>query len=273
MSTQVVTTQKKAANLHGMLATYKAEIANALPRHVSPDRMLRIAMTSARKNPDLLECSPESFLGAVIQSAQLGLEPDTSLGHAYLLPYYNSKTGTKEVNFMPGYRGLMDLVYRVANHPIIVPAGVYEGDVFEYEKGLHPLLRHVPMPRKSGAKLTHAYCVASFMDGRKEFIVMTREEIEACRSRSKAKGFSPWQTDYEAMAFKTVIRRFVKYLPMSAEVQHAAALDDLAEAGVSQQNDLWAKTSEAIRTKSERVTDKMSEPVDTDPDSFENFKG
>lgn len=273
---QVSTTQSKAMTLHGLLSAYKSEIANALPRHVSPDRMMRIAMTSARKNPDLLDCSPESFLGAVIQSAQLGLEPDTPLGHAYLVPFHNSKTGTKEVNFMPGYRGMMDLIYRVEDHPILAPAAVYEGDEFYYEKGLNPVLKHVPMPRRTGAKMTQVYCVASFADGRKEFIVMTREEVEACRSRSKSKGFSPWQTDYEAMAFKTVIRRFCKYLPMSAEVQKAVGLDDLAEAQVSQGNDAWAKVSKAVQTKSERINDKMGDkppekPVDQDPESFGNF--
>lgn len=270
MSQELAKTPSKAATLHQMLTRYKTEIAHALPRHVSPDRMLRMALTSARNNPDLLLCSPESFLGAVIQSAQLGLEPDTKLGHAYLVPFYNSKTGTKEVNFMPGYRGLMDLVYRVADHPILAPAAVYEGDIFEYEKGLHPILKHVPRPRAAGAKIIQVYCVASFADGRKEFIVMTREEIEACRARSKATGFSPWKTDYEAMAFKTCLRRFVKYLPMSAEVQRAVGLDDLAEANISQNNEAWAKASAAIQTKPERVADKMTAPAD--PDSFENFK-
>lgn len=273
---EVQKAQTKAMILHKTLHDYRAEIVAALPRHVSPDRMLRIAFTSARKNPDLLDCSPESFLGAVIQSAQLGLEPDTPLGHAYLLPFYNSKTGTKEVNFMPGYRGMMDLIYRVSDHPILAPAAVYEGDEFYYEKGLNPVLKHIPMPRKTGAKLTHGYCVASFADGRKEFIVMNREEIEACRARSKSKGFSPWQTDYEAMVFKTVIRRFCKYLPMSAEVQRAVGLDDLAEAQASQGNDAWAKAAKAVQTKAERINYKMGDkppekPVDTDPESFGNF--
>jgi len=255
MSKELV--ESKQTTLSGMLEKYKGEVARALPRHVTPDRMLRIAMTSARKNPELLECSPESFLGAVIQSAQLGLEPDTPMGHAALIPFFNSKTGKKEVNFMPMYRGLMDLVHRGANHPILDPTAVYAGDHFIYVKGLVPVLTHEPMPRKGHEKLSHAYCVAVFADGRKVFRVMTRADIEACRARSKSKGFSPWQTDYEAMALKTVIRQLVKYLPMSAELQACVGLDEMAEAGISQRNDIILQEGRPIHTKRERVEGKM----------------
>lgn len=267
MSKELQASQSKQVTLSGMLSTYKAEIARALPRHVTPDRMLRMAMTSARKNPDLLECTPESFLGAVIQSAQLGLEPDTPLGQAYLIPFFNGKSphpNKREVNFMVGYRGFMDLIYRVQRHPILWPVAVYEGDHFEYSHGLTPTLIHSPAPRAPNAVLTHVYCTAEYADGRKPFDAMTRAEIEAIRMRSKAQRFSPWQTDYEPMAKKTVIRRMAKYLPMSAELQLAAGLDALAESGESQQNDLIIREGDAIQTKRERVTQKM--------ESFDGWK-
>lgn len=268
MSQELATTDSKAGTLRQMLGTYKAELAAALPRGISVDRMARIAMTSARKNPALLDCSPQSFLGAVIQSCQLGLEPDTPMGQAYLIPFFNSKTGDKEVNFMPGYRGLMDLVYRTADHPIIMPHAVYDCDRFEYSHGLTQKLDHSPVPRKPENRLTHVYAIASFKDGRKEFMVMDRPEIEAIRARSKAQKFSPWQTDYEAMAMKTVIRRMVKFLPMSAEIQTAVGLDDRAESGESQGNDDWLKAGKPIETKGERIEGKMS----GNPDDFNNFK-
>lgn len=255
----------KALTLSGMLNDYRVEIARALPKHVSPDRMLRIALTSARKTPELLECSPESFMGAVIQASQLGLEPDTPLGHGWLLPFKNKATGKKEVQFMPGYRGYMDLVYRTPSHPILMPREVYEGDTFVYELGLTPKCEHGPMPHGQNALLTHAYVVATFPDGRKEIWVMSRSEIEAARGRSKAKGFSPWQSDYGPMAMKTCIRRICKYLPMSVELQIAIGLDDLVDAGETQHNDKIL-SREPIHTKAERVQSKM------DPGSFENFK-
>lgn len=271
MSKEVAQTGGKQNTLSGLLETYKVEIARALPRHVKPDRMIKIALTSARKNPELLECTPESFLGAVIQSSQLGLEPDTPMGHAYLVPFRNGKTGKKEVNFMTGYRGLLDLVYRTADAPILWPTAVYDGDGFEYKLGLNPALDHVAMPHDSLARLTYVYCVASFRDGRKVFDVMTFAEVEAIRCRSKATGFTPWKTDYEAMAKKTVIRRMVKYLPMSAELQRAVGLDELAERGEDQGNEDFLREGKPIHTKAERVNARM-EDMDNDPASFGNFK-
>lgn len=268
MTQEVATTQDKANTVRKLLTAYRVEVAHALPKHVSPDRMLRMAMTSARKNPELLNCSPESFLGAVIQSAQLGLEPDTPLGHAYLIPFNNTRTGQKEVNFMPGYRGLMDLVYRTPGHPILMPTVVHEGDKFEFEKGLYPKLIHTPMPRTSPGKLIYAYCTAAFPDGRKEFECMPKTDIEAIRERSKATGFSPWKSDYDSMAKKTVIRQLVKYLPMSAELQTAIGLDDLCDADVSQQNDLILHEGKPVQTKSERISDKLK-PGDFGYDSDE----
>jgi recombination protein RecT len=266
--TQELVTNKKQTELGELLETYKGEIARALPKHVTPERMLRIAMTSARKNPTLLECSLESILGAVIQSAQLGLEVDTPLGHAYLVPFYNKNSGKKECNFMPGYRGLMDLIHRTAGHPILDPTAVYEGDHFKYEKGLHPVLQHEPIPKKGGEKLTYVYCVASFADGRNVFRVMTRGEVESHRMRSKDPGFKIWKSDYEAMALKTVIRQLAKYLPMSAELQVAVGLDEMHEVGIAQDNELILKQGQPIHTKRERIEAKMA----SNPDDFEHFE-
>lgn len=268
MTQEVATTQTKANNLKQLLSKSKVEIMAALPKHVTPDRMLRVAMTCARTNPELLECTPESFLGAVIQSSQLGLEPGHSLGHAYLIPFKNNRTGTKEVQFLPGYRGLMDLVYRAQGHPTLMPHAVYEGDKFSFCYGTKPAIDHTPAYRQDKAKLTHAYCVATFPDGRREFVVMTRPEIEDIRLRSKSasSNYSPWKTDYEAMALKTVIRRIIKYLPMSIEVQKAIVLDELADIGESQRNEEFLKPENTpILTKSERVAEKLNkEPGDFD---------
>ncbi len=269
---QIAVTQNKANTLRTLLAASRVEIVAALPKHVTPDRMLRISLTCARLNPDLLDCTPESFLGAVIQSAQLGLEPGTSLGHAYLIPFNNKRTGKKEVQFLPGYRGLLDLVYRAPEHPTLMPHPVYDGDRFSFEYGTNPQIDHMPGARLDKKKLTHVYCVATFKDGRKEFVVMTRAEIEEIRARSKAaaSSFSPWQTDYEAMALKTVVRRLMKYLPTSIELARAITLDDMADAGQSQHNDDFIKAdSTPIQTKDERLWDKMA----TQPGDFGHDDG
>src|SRR5690606_28083055 len=122
---------------------FRAEIARALPRHMDPDRMLRIAMTVVRQTPDLQKCTVPSVLGALMQAAQLGLEPGI-LGHCYLVPFRNGRTGQHEVQFIIGYKGLIDLARRSGNIQSIAAHPVYENDLFEFEYGLNERLRHVP---------------------------------------------------------------------------------------------------------------------------------
>ena len=266
-TTEVMATTK-AGKLRELLIGSKNEIMAALPKHVSPDRMLRIALTEARKTPELLDCDPLSFLGSVIQASQLGLEPGNGLGQCYLIPFNNTKTGKKEVQFMMGYQGMIDLVSRCDGRPLLSPRAVYEEDKFEFEFGLNEKVLHRPVPHHKDSKLVAVYCTVIFNDGRKIFDVMTRVDIDAARGRSKARGFSPWQTDFEAMAKKTVIRRMFKFLPKSAELQRVDAMETMAEIGESQRHeDILRPDNEAILTKGERIEKRMN-----DPDSFDNFK-
>lgn len=224
----------KANNFKALLDKSKNEIERALPKHLTVDRMMRIALTEARKNPELLECEQTSLMGAVIQAAQLGLEPGSALGHCYLIPFNNRKKGMKEVQFIVGYRGMLDLSRRSGACLKVEAYAVYDGDHFDFELGLDAKLKHKPaMPRKPDAKLTHVYAIAELKDGVKQWDVMSFLEVEAIRGRSQSGGssYSPWATDYEAMAKKTVIRRLFKYLPVSIEIQKAVGLDEAAERG------------------------------------------
>jgi recombination protein RecT len=214
----------------------KAEIEAALPKHLTADRMLRIAMTEIRQNPKLLECDPKSLLGAVIQASQLGLEPGSALGHCYLIPFFNSKAKVFEVQFMPGYRGFLDLARRSGTVTHIVARVVYDCDEFDVSYGLDEQIIHKPNFEADKGDIVAVYAVAFLRDGGKQFDVMTIDEIEAIRKRSKASDFGPWKTDFEAMAKKTVIRRLFKYLPVSVEIQKAVGMDELAEVGESQGN-------------------------------------
>jgi recombination protein RecT len=212
----------------------QAQIKAALPRHMTPERLARIITTEIRKVPKLAECTPVSFFGAVIQCAQLGLEPGNALGHAYLLPY------GKDVQLIIGYRGMIDLARRSGQIISIDARAVYEGDRFECRLGLDPHIDHVPdwtnPNRTKGEKLQFVYAVAKLKDGGLQFDVMSRAEVEGIRARSKAGGNGPWKTDYQAMALKTVVRRLFKFLPVSIEMQRAVGLDERAEAGLSQDN-------------------------------------
>lgn len=210
------------------------QIKAALPRHMTPERMARIATTEMRRIPKLAECNPMSFLGAVIQCSQLGLEPGGSLGHVYLIPF------GKEVQVIVGYRGMIDLARRSGQIISIDARAVYEGDQFDCELGLNAKLNHTPdwnnPNRADPAKLRFVYAVAKLKDGGIQFDVMSKVEVDAIKKRSKSSGSGPWVTDYAAMALKTVVRRLFKYLPVSIEIQHAVGIDEMADAGISQQN-------------------------------------
>lgn len=231
---QVAPQQAKPTSINGMLERYKGEIARALPKHMTADRMARIALTECRKTPALLRCKPESLFGAVIQAAQLGLEPGGALGHCYLIPF------GQEVQFIVGYRGMIDLARRSGQITSLEAHAVYEGDEFECVFGLQSDLKHVPdwqnPNRADPDKLKFVYAVAKLKDGGVQFEVMSRTEITAIRARSKAGKSGPWVTDYVAMALKTVIRRLFKYLPVSIELSTAVALDERTEADIPQDN-------------------------------------
>lgn len=207
------------------------EIEKALPSHMNPDRMARIALTTIRSNPKLLEASVPSLLGAVMQAAQLGLEPGL-VGHCYLIPFRNGKTGQTDVQFIIGYKGMIDLARRSGQIENIYSHAVFEQDEFEYELGLHPKLVHKPAAGERG-NMTHVYAVAHFKDGGYQFEVMDMQEIEKRRGRSKSKNNGPWVTDFEEMAKKTVIRHMWKYLPISIEVQQQAVQDEVVRKDIT----------------------------------------
>jgi recombination protein RecT len=212
----------------------ESQIEAALPKQVDVDRFSRIALTTIKMNPKLLDASIESLLGAVMQSAQLGLEPNL-LGSCYMIPYTNHKTGETTVSFQIGYKGLIDLVYRSGNVAYIRANVACENDHFKYRYGLMEELDHIPASENRG-KPTFIYAYAKLKDGNHYFDVMSIAEIEQIRNRHsqafntsvryKNEKESIWVKHFEEMAKKTVIKRMIKYLPISVEVQNNIAHDE-----------------------------------------------
>ncbi len=195
----------------------------ALPSQVDAGRFVRVATTTIRTNKGLQRCNPQSLLGALMVSAQLGLEPGTPLGHSYLVPFKD------EVTFIIGYKGLIDLASRSGRIASIRADAVFDGDEFSWELGLNPTVVHRPHAddRDDPARITHVYAVARFTDGSEPmFVVLTRSQVDKVKGRSKASGSGPWVTDWEAMALKTAVRRLAKWLPLSIEAQRGVALDE-----------------------------------------------
>lgn len=228
MSTQqIVPFQSKVADVRGLLLKSKDQLAMALPRHLTVDRMLRVVMTSVQKTPKLLDCSRQSLMAAVMQAAQLGLEPDGLLGQAYLIPYGN------KVTLIPGYKGLLKLARNSGEISTIQAHAVYANDKFIFHYGLEPKLEHTPTGDDPGQVMAF-YAVARLKDGSTQFEVMWKRQVDEIRKRSRSSDDGPWVTDYAEMGKKTVLRRLCKMLPSSVELQRAVALDEQAEAGITQ---------------------------------------
>lgn len=254
-------TEQRPQTIAGLMADpkIKAQMALALPKHMTSDRLARIALTEIRKVPTLAKCDQTSFLGAIMQCAQLGLEPGGALGHAYLLPFENRKKGITEVQFIVGYRGMIDLARRSGQIVSLTARTVHENDEFSYQYGLSEDLKHVPATGERGA-LQYVYAVAKLKDGGVQFEVMSRSDIDKVRAQSKAGNYGPWQTHYDEMAKKTVIRRLFKYLPVSIELATAVTMDEKADAGLGQDNSaiLTGEYSTVDESQHEQLPDNVN---------------
>lgn len=207
------------------LAEKRGAIAGRLPAHLSPDRLIKIAITAAAKNPKILDCDKESVMLSVMQAAELGLEPGGALGEGYLVPY------GKTCQFIPGYRGLVSLARRSGQIQSIEARAVFAADHFEVEFGLETRLTHRPSLDAQRGEIVAFYAVAHLAGGGTQMDYMTRADVDAIRARSRASGSGPWVTDYAEMGKKTVVRRLFKMLPCSVEMVRALELQAGAEAG------------------------------------------
>lgn len=230
-----------ANELRSTLDRMMPQMKLALPKHLTPERLVRVVMTSVQNNAKLLECDRNSFLSAVMTCAQLGLEPDGVLGQAYLIPF--KVQGQMRCQFIPGYKGLIALARNSGDVTSIQAQAVHANDDFTYRFGLNETLDHTPAAGDRG-DITHFYAIAKFKDGGYHWDVMSVSEIEAIRDASQgysaAKRFakngvinSPWVSHFAEMGKKTMIRRIAKYLPM--DVQKAAFIADSYDRGVASQ--------------------------------------
>ena len=222
-------------NIKEWIVVMTPQIEKALPSTITADRFTRMALTAVSRNPMLASCNPQSFMGALMQAAQLGLEPETPLGQAYLIPFRNNKKGVTECQFQIGYKGLIDLAHRSGEFKNIEARVVYENDDFEYEYGLNPKLYHKPAMKNRGKVICY-YAVYNLVNGGFGFEVMSREDIEKhanAYSQSYRRSSSPWQTNFDEMAKKTLIKRVLKYAPIKTEFAREVATDNTIKSELS----------------------------------------
>lgn len=238
LSTAIEQTQRPK-DIRDLIKASTSELGKALPSHLSPERLVRIALTNIRLIPDLALCTPESFLGALFTLAQLGLEPVA--GRAYLLPYNNKRKmpngeykTTKEVQAIIGYKGLIDLFYRHESALSIDMQTVHANDQFDYQYGTDSFLKHKPSLTDRG-EVIGFYAVAKMKGGASIFRFMSRQDaIEHGKKHSKTwddksesfKQYSPWAKEPDAMCMKTVLIQLAKLIPLSIEMQRAISADE-----------------------------------------------
>lgn len=258
--TAQVAAQQKDTSLKGLIRSMEPEIKKALPSVITPERFTRMVFTALSSNPTLQECTPQSFLGAMMQSAQLGLEPNTPIGQAYLIPYRNH--GRQECQFQLGYKGLIDLAYRSGEIKDIQAHEVYENDVFEYEFGLEPKLKHIPAKTNRGEVILY-YAVFHMVNGGYGFEVMSKEDIiNHAKRTSQAYGssYSPWSKYFDEMAKKTVIKKCLKYAPIKTDFVRAVASDETIKSHIAE--NMTDEPDETITIDAEASEDTVPAGVD-----------
>jgi recombination protein RecT len=237
-ATDIATLRNKQPNASGNLSFPKlleasmAQINHALPRHITAERLVRVALTAFRQQPLLAKCEPKSVLASVFIAAQLGLEIGV-LGEAYLLPFWNNKRNGYDCQLIVGYQGYIKLA-RNSGHILSIETHViYEKDEYTLQYGLDPKFDHKPYLEGDPGKPKLVYCLARFKDGGNHLEVMTWDEIMKIKARSPSKNkakevVGPWITDETEMARKTAVRRGQKYWPKSVELATAAVHDGKA---------------------------------------------
>lgn len=226
VNNKAIAETKAPITMQGYIKSMESEIARALPSVITPERFTRITLSALSSNPKLAQTTPKSFLGAMMTAAQLGLEPNTPLGQAYLIPFKNK--GVLECQFQLGYKGMLDLAYRSGEVSVIQAHTVYENDTFEYELGLDPKLKHIPAKENRGEP-AYFYGVFRTKDGGYGFEVMSVEDVRKHAkkySQSYSGPYSPWATNFEEMGKKTVLKKALKYAPMKSDFVRGIVQDE-----------------------------------------------
>lgn len=229
------------AQLQNLLEKHKGQIANALPKHMTPERMIRVALSAVSGNNLLMQCRPISLAACIVQSSILGLEPNSLLGEAYLIPFWNGKVKAYDCQLMPGYLGLVKLARNSGQLAMIDAQPVYSNDEFSFSKGSDTYWIHTWGRTGDRGELQGYWAGYVLKDGSKNFEYMTVEQIEIHRDKFSKGAYDkngdlqgPWKLAPDWMYRKTVLRQLIKLMPKSVELANALALDERQDVGVAQ---------------------------------------
>lgn len=208
--------------------TFKSQVQLALPKHLTPDRFIRVLMTATLKNPLLLECTQESMFKGIFDCAAAGLEIDGRRAH--LIPFKNNNKQCYEAQLIIDYKGIVELVMRSGLVSNIHADIVCDKDVFDFDRG--ELKAHKIDLRQDRGEMYAVYCLVRMKDGTEKTEVMSKTDVNKIRSRSRAATSGPWVTDYNEMAKKTVFKRLSKWLPLSPEIRDVVDKEESDEGSI-----------------------------------------
>ena len=217
--------QNPVAEFSRFMDKFKPQMALALPKHLTADRMARLALTAFSTNPALQMCTPNSIAASIMIASQLGLEPGVN-GQGYLIPYKATCT------FVPGWKGLVDIANRSGRVSVWTGA-VFQGDDFDYALGDNPFIKHRPGDEDNPEKLTHVYAVGRVNGSNYPVIeVWTVRKIWNHRDKYNKVGARHYSyRDPEMYARKVPLLQVLKYMPSSIELSNAIAASNAAEEG------------------------------------------
>lgn len=240
----------KAGALVKYMQAKQGAFAAVASKHLTAERMVRIVGALLSRQPALAECTPISVLTSVMAATQLGLDPTGIGGQGYLVPFKRSEKRGRDANgkdlwvkipeaqFIPGYRGLMEIAYRTGEVEVIQPFAVHKGDHYKVHLGSNPRIEHEPTALiRSIDTLTDVYCVVTFKTGRTTFRYLPRVELDAIKEQAIAKtpewnrAKSAWNTHPVQMMLKSVVRRMCNWLKQTPELSLGMALSDADETG------------------------------------------
>lgn len=262
----------KHTQISTILGSAKSMMAQALPKHLTADRMIQMATTLISRNPDIAECTIESLVGAVMQSSILGFQPVSALGYCYFIPY-NKNIGSKqspkwvkEVQFQIGYKGYLDLARRSKEVLSIWSEIVYKDDIFQYELGLERKLIHKPNLDidQSDKNIIYVYAVAQFVSGGYSFVILSKQQIESLRLRGPnaiAELTKAWATDYAAMAKAKALKQLSKYLPLSVELISQLASDEQ----IIKPEDFDMELKTGFKIENVQIPEQLEQGIDDSP--------
>jgi len=224
----------------------ETDLLKVLPPGMDAERFMRVSLLAVSKNPEILACTPGSIIRAIIEAAEIGLEPTGSLNRAWLVGYKDKDKPRPEATLMIGYQGYADLMRDSGKVRRITTEVVYEGDHFKVVKGSEePRIEHEPAYlTKDPSKITFVYGIAWFADGGTQQEVMSHAQVEAIRARSRQRNGPTWTQNWPQMARKTLIRRLANYVPLTARAVEAIARDDEREYGASPSLPALSRTAE-----------------------------